>query len=123
MMAHFWIDSRPFFVELWRRIEQHRIPNIRTKTEACRSIGCSTRWAQLIVAGKAGDSNKHKTSKARTLGADAPKLQSDEDYADDIARYASNRLQLLMARDWPRCREVCASLEEFFAEVPARRKS
>src|ERR1700741_2056412 len=33
-VTHFWIDAGPFFVELWRRIEQGRIANVRTKEEA-----------------------------------------------------------------------------------------
>jgi len=51
--THFWVQARPFFIELWRRIDENRIPEIRTKTEACRLIGCSLRWAQLIVSGGA----------------------------------------------------------------------
>ena len=108
-VTHFWIDAGPFFVELWRRIEEHRIANVRTKEEACRLLGCSSRWARMIVAGTARDSNKHKA-------------QSDEDFADDIARYASNRLQLLMVRNSPRLSDICTLLEEHFAELSTRRK-
>ena len=111
-VTHFWIDAGPFFVELWRRIEQGDIANIRTKEEASRLIGCSSRWARMIVAGTARDSNKHKATKPR----------SDEDFADDIARYASNRLQLLMVRNSPRLSDICTLLEEHFAELSTRRK-
>jgi hypothetical protein len=122
-VTHFWIDAGPFFVELWRRIEQGRIANIRTKEEASRLIGCSSRWARMIVAGTARDSNKHKATKPRTeVNSGAPKPQSDEDYADDIARYARDRLQLLTARNSPRLPEIRTSLEEHFAEASTRRK-
>ena len=54
--THFWADARPFFVELWKRIEAGRISYIHTKTEACRLIGCSLRWAEKIVADTANGS-------------------------------------------------------------------
>jgi hypothetical protein len=122
-VTHFWIDAGPFFVELWRRIEEHRFANVRTKEEACRLLGCSSRWARMIVAGTARESNKHKATKARTeVSSCAPKQQSDEDFADDIARYARDRLQLLTARNSPRLPEIRTSLEEHFAEASTRRK-
>jgi len=52
-LTHYWADARPFFVELWRRIENKQIADIPTKTEACRLLGISMRWAEKIVEGKA----------------------------------------------------------------------
>jgi hypothetical protein len=81
------------------RAKQGRIANVRTQAEACRAIGCSLRWMQMIIAGTAADSNKHKKT-SRELDA-ATLAQSDDDYANDIARYAQRELQSSMAADWP----------------------
>jgi hypothetical protein len=112
-----WIDERPLFVEVFRRVENDLIPNVRTKADACRLIGCSVRWAEMIVAGTAKDSNKYKAKKTReecevrsgTLAA-----VSDEKLISDILRYADRRLQRLMAEDWSRYRTVCELLENLF---------
>jgi hypothetical protein len=92
---HFWIDAQPFFVELWRRVEAHQIPGIRTKAEACRHAGCSERWGQMLVAGTAKDSNKHKANRKRTECevSSRPHALSDNDYVDAIARYAEAKLE------------------------------
>ena len=128
-LAHFWADSQPFFAELWRRVETHRFPGIRTKTELCGQIGCSLRWAEMIVAGTAKDSNRHKAKETRRksevsscsqLGSCARGHRTDEDYADAIGRYADRTLQRLMARDWRRFQDVCKRLEEFFSKPPAQ---
>jgi hypothetical protein len=126
-MAHFWLDARPFFVELWRRVETHRFPGIRTKTEACRQIGCSLRWAEMIIADTAKDSNRHKAKGTRKksevtsdseLSSCAREHRTDEDCADGIARYADRTLQQLMVRDWPRFQDACRRLAEFFSKPP-----
>jgi hypothetical protein len=67
-LVHFWADVRPFFVELWRRIENKQIADIPTKTEACRLIGCSVRWAERIVAGTA----RKRTADHQALDTSAP---------------------------------------------------
>jgi hypothetical protein len=41
-------DAGASFTELWRRTEEGQLPD--TKTEICRFIGCSLRWAEEIVA-------------------------------------------------------------------------
>jgi hypothetical protein len=105
-----WIKSRKWFNEFLERVKQGRIPNVRTQAEACRAIGCSLRWMQMIIAGTAADSNKHK--KTRREVDVAALAQSDEDYANDIARYAQRKLQLLMTQDPPRFSEIYQLLEE-----------
>jgi hypothetical protein len=110
-----WIDERPLFVEVFRRVENHLIPNVRTKADACRLIGCTTRWAEMIVGGFAKDSNKaKKTRKECEVSSGALAAVSDEALISDILRYADRRLQRLMAEDWSRYRTVCELLENFF---------
>jgi hypothetical protein len=112
-----WIDERPLFVEVFRRVENHLIPNVRTKADACRLIGCSVRWAEMIVAGTARDSNKHKAKKTRKeceVSSGALAAISDEALISDILRYADRRLRLLMTEYWSRYRTVCELLENFF---------
>src|ERR1700720_698355 len=55
---HYLVDSQPFFQELWQRIEDGRIS--LTKTQACKSIGCSLRGAEKIIDGSARDSKREK---------------------------------------------------------------
>jgi hypothetical protein len=115
-VKHFWIDVQPFFVELWRRVEAHQVPGIRTKAEACQRIGCSVRWAQMIVTGTAKDSNKHKAKETRTEREESshPHALSDNDYVDLIARYADAKLELVRS---DRFREICNLLRESFHEA------
>ena len=47
--AHFWVDARPFFRELWQRINSGKLR--MSKTEVCRRIGCTPQWANAIVSG------------------------------------------------------------------------
>ena len=51
--VHFWVDAGPFFIELWKRIEEGRMRGIHTKTQAAQLIGVSMRWIQKIIAGTA----------------------------------------------------------------------
>jgi hypothetical protein len=112
-----WIQSRKCFVEAFERAKQRRIPGVRTQADLCRLIGCSVRWAQLILAGTAVDSNKHKANKLhRALDPVTAKSKRDEDYANDIARYAQCKLQVLMAQEWKRYQDICGLLERYFAE-------
>lgn len=121
--GHYWADARPVFVELWRRIERHRIPGIRTKTQACQVIGCSLGWAEMIVSGRAEHSNANKSAKSLKNSTGAVEAWGDEAYVDDIARYANRKLQSVMARDWPRFQEICGLLEQHFADSSARRNA
>jgi len=99
-------ELRPFFVELWRRINKRRIPNIRTKLQASQLIGCSVRWLQAIVAGK--------TSKPKK--AERPEL-TDEQLAFDIGRYVYEKLQKLMSQDRNRGRRLYSRLADYFERV------
>jgi len=117
--SHFLIDARPFFVELWWRIEARRIAGIRTKTEACRHIGCSLRWAEMVIAGTAKDSNKHKAKAMRKECEVSSRTEAltDSDYADAIARYADNKLEPVKSVEWGRFQEICTMLEQSFAQA------
>ena len=117
--THFWADAQPFFVELWKRIEEGRISYIHTKTEACRLIGCSLRWAEKIVAGTAKSSNSSKTNKekAEFKGASQTPERSKQEYFDDITGYAEKQLQPLVARgEWKRYSNICMLLKKHFAD-------
>jgi hypothetical protein len=117
--THFWADAQPFFVELWKRIEEGRISYIHTKTEACRLIGCSLRWAEKIVAGTAKGSNSSKTTKGNTEFEGEPQTpeRSNQDYVDDITGYAEKQLQPLVARgEWKRYSNICMLLKKHFAD-------
>jgi hypothetical protein len=116
--SHCWIDARPFFVEVKRRVKRHLIPGVRTLREAWAQIGCSDSWARRVVAGTAHLSNKHKRTKTHssdqgsTIGARS--TRTDKDYADAIVRFAIRILQPLMVRDRVRFEQICIELEEFF---------
>jgi len=83
----YYKDMQPFFVELWREIENLELPEIHnSKTQACQIIGCSMRWAQKIVAGTAEDSNKGKARKREApFEVNSPDLELPTGMAEDIA--------------------------------------
>ena|SRR5437868_1723042 len=119
--AHFWVDARPYFIELWRRIEENRVPEIRTKTEACRLIGCSLRWGQLIVSGGAMKKAKRGAKEVK-LGPETHskevELRTTQEYVADITAYTGRQLQSLWARsEWTRCRNIYRLLAKYFADV------
>jgi hypothetical protein len=117
-----WIDAQPFFQEVFRRVENHLIPGVRTKADACRQIGCSVRWAEMIVAGTAKESNKSKANKKRIeceVSSHAQPAPSAEEVMSNILRYADNKLRLLASENWDRYRSVCELLENFFAGLAA----
>ena len=117
LYTHFWADAQPFFVELWKRIEEGRISYIHTKTEACRLIGCSLRWAEKIVAGTAKSSKKNRLN-TKSEGTRQGLERSNQDYIADITGYAEKKLQPLVAQgEWTRYSNVCKLLESFFAEA------
>ena len=100
---HYLADFHPFFFELWKRIKDGRIPNIRTKTEACRRIGCSLRWAEEIVAGTAHDPKRS-----------AKPEPTDDDIALEISQYADETLSLVNAEDGVLYKEICERLATHF---------
>lgn len=100
---HYLTELRPFFIELWHRIEARSIPNIRTKTEACRLIGCSLRWAEEIVAGTAHDPK-----------SSAKPEPTDDEIALEISRYADDTLSVVKAEDWGLYQEICERLARHF---------
>jgi hypothetical protein len=116
--SHYLKDARPFFIEVKRRVQQHRLPGIRTLKEAWDQVGCSDRWARMIVAGTAHLSNKHKRTETDSPGQGsgpvARKTRTDPDYADAIVRFAIRLLQPLMVRNRNRFDQICIDLEEFF---------
>lgn len=118
-LSKFWADAQPFFVELWRRIEEGSI--VRTKTEACRLIGCSLRWAEMIVAGTAKGHNRRKANEEKTEfegTSQTLELRSNQDYVVDITSYAEKKLQPLVAQgELNRYSNICRLLEKFFADT------
>ena len=116
------VDLRPVICEVSRRVKRHQIPGIRTQTELCARLGCSRRWLELIVSGDWKYSNRHKAkgaTKHAGLGG-AAKLQSDDEFANDIARFAAKKLDPLVIHDWPRSRAVCKLLQDSFAGAAQR---
>jgi hypothetical protein len=111
-LVHFWADVRPFFVEFWRRIENKQIADIPTKSEACRLLGLSLRWAERIVSGTA--KKKAVNRESLDISAPPPHLFTNEEYATDIAGYASRQLQPLAAPHPKRYQHICRSLAEHF---------
>jgi hypothetical protein len=116
--CHYWIDARPFFIEVKGRVKQHRIAGVRTLKEAWARVGCSDSWARRIVAGTAHLSNKHKRAETDSPGQGsgpvARKTRTDPDYADSIVFFAIRLLQPLMVRNRKRFVQICIDLEEFF---------
>ena len=100
---HYLADFQPFFLELWKRIEARSIPNIPTKREACRLIGCSLRWAEEIVAGTAHDPK-------RALKPEP----TDKEIALEINRYADETLSVVKAEDRILYLEICGRLANHF---------
>lgn len=121
---HYWVDARPFFVELWDRIERKKIPEVPTKTAACKEIGCTLRWAEAIVAGTAKDSNAPKANGERSAcevtSHDRSKW-SNRDYFNHITSHAISMLDTFTADDPGKRSLVCLDLERLFAEAAAVR--
>jgi hypothetical protein len=116
-----WIKCAKCFREAFKRAKQGRIPGARTQAEVCRLIGCSIRWAQMVIAGTAADSNRHKASNTNhERGSGTAKPKSDAAYVYEITRYAQDLLQLLMIQDPQRFREICRLLASSFTEAARR---
>jgi hypothetical protein len=119
--AHFWADARPFFVELWKRIENHEMPEVQnSKTEACKRIGCSIRWAQMIVRGTAKDSNAGKAREKKIKGevtSPSQELLTDDEYVAQVLKLGFATLKPLLRDNWERYRAICAELSEQYYEA------
>jgi hypothetical protein len=50
-----WSQCAKYFREAYKRAKQGRIPGVRTQADLCRSIGCSVRWLQMVMAGTAAE--------------------------------------------------------------------
>lgn len=135
---YYWIQARPFFRELWRRLEEGLVPGIRTKVEACERIGCSIRWAQMIVSGYAEKRNQKKpvtppecagsSLPTQSLAADeqpvedaessrGDRILKAEDYVIDIQRFAYRKLRKVREHQWDRYRNVCRILAADFRQA------
>jgi hypothetical protein len=117
-----WSEVPKYFVRIFKRAKQGRIPGVRTQADVCRLIGCSVTWARMIMNGTAADSNKHNKANSTNheRGPGTAKAKSDTDYANDITRYAQHELQLLMIQDPQRFREICRLLASSFTEAARR---
>lgn len=58
------MDARPYFVELWRRINQGELK--MSKAEACRRIECTPQWVNAIISGRA-DERREQREEAKEL--------------------------------------------------------
>ena len=121
--AHFWVDARPFFQELWHRIEVGEIPHMN-KTKACERIGCTRQWANAIVSGRA---DERRTAHAQANGAKSGNLVSavnasaalptNEEFIHEILKRAFANLEPLLSEHWDRYRTICEELAKHFAEA------
>lgn len=134
----YWVNARPFFLELWRRLEDGLVPEIRTKAEVCERIGCSIRWAQMIVSGYAEtrDQKKpgnppicegsslatqpHSADQQPVKHAGSSRLDrilTAEEYVLDIQRFAFRKLRKVREQRLDRYRNVCGILAEDFRQA------
>jgi hypothetical protein len=120
--VHFWVDARPFFQELWRRINAGTLH--MNKSEACRRIGCTRQWANAIVSGRADESRRVRTqakqAKSGTLisaVSASEALLTNEEYVHEIRELAFAKLKPLLAGQWDRYRSICGELAKHFDEA------
>ena len=120
--AHFWVDARPFFQELWHRIKVGKLQ--MSKTQACRRIGCTRQWANAIVSGRADEHRSQRTAAKGAKGGNllsAPStsaaLPTNEEYVHEITRQAFAKLAPLRGAYWDRYRAICEELSKEFAEA------
>jgi hypothetical protein len=120
--AHFWVDARPFFKELWQRINSGQMH--MNKTEACRRIGCTRQWANAIVSGRADERRSQhaqaKQAKGGTLISavnEVAALPTDEEFVHEIRELAFAKLAPLLKESWERYRTICAELAKHFTEA------
>jgi hypothetical protein len=120
--AHFWVDARPFFQELWHRINVGKLE--MSKKEACRRIGCTRQWANSIVSGRADERRtvRAEAKKAKggnlvsTVSTSAP-LPTNEEFVREILKYTFNKLIPLLGDHWDRYRAICGELAKHFDEA------
>ena len=106
--GHFWADGRPFFGELWARIESKDFPY--NKREACDRIGLSVRWAQKIIAGTARPLGSRKNP--------VPEDWANNDYFVAITHCAEKTLRPLIANgEQHRYPNIYQLVRERFAEM------
>jgi hypothetical protein len=125
--AHFWADARPFFLELWRRIEAGEFHI--TKTAACQRIGCTRQWANAIVSGRADEergvratAKQAKTGKLVSAVSASTPILTDDEYVDEISKHAFAKLEpLLQSNNWERYRTICKELATHELSGPAWR--
>ena len=120
--AHFWVDARPFFRELWHRINAGKLE--MSKKEACRRIGCTRQWANAIVSGRADKRRSDRAQAKATKGGNlvstvnpSTALPTDEEYVHEILKETFDKLTPLLANHWERYRTICAELAKQFAEA------
>jgi hypothetical protein len=118
---HYWVDCGPFFVEMWKRIEEKRFGEIRTKREACTLIGCSPRWAQYIIAGTAKKKGGNTADgAAQPTYATSPKcaFRTNAEYLANIRSYAERQLKSLWVRgESRRSRNIYSLLAQHFSDA------
>ena len=121
--VHFWVDARPFFRELWHRIDVGKIPHMN-KTKACQRIGCTRQWANAIVSGRAderrmvrADAKKAKGGNLVSTVSTSAALPTDEEFVHQIMKQAFDKLAPLLKDHWERYRAICKELAEHFDEA------
>jgi hypothetical protein len=96
------------------------MPDVQnSKTEACERIGCSMRWAQMIVRGTAKDSNaaraKEKEIKDEFTSRQEPLTKNE--YVSAVLKFGFEMIQPLHRDNWELYREICAELAKQFYEA------
>jgi hypothetical protein len=118
--AHYWAEARPFFQEIWKRIDSGKLK--MSKSEACRQIGCSRQWANAIVSGRADEerakAKQAKTGKKLSAVTASTELLTDDEYINEISKHAFATLEpLLQSNNWERYRTICDELAKQFREA------
>jgi len=110
---HYLVDLRPFFQELWQRIEDGRIS--MTKTQACKSVGCSLRWGERIVDGSAKDSRRAKRETAELESAPSLAQCTIPEFVRSVTRYAEMKVKPLLDQgERDRCRKIYLLAADYF---------
>jgi hypothetical protein len=120
--AHFWVDARPFFQELWKRINDGKLH--MNKSEACRRIGCTRQWANEIVSGRADERRMVRAEAKVAKGGNSVStvststaLLTDEEYIREILTASFKKLAPLLKDHWDQYRAICEELAKQFAEA------
>ena len=124
--AHFWVDARPFFQELWKRINDGKLH--MNKSEACRRIGCTRQWANEIVSGRADERRMVRAEAKKAKGGNlvstlsaSTGLPTNEEYVDEILNEVFAKLAPLRGDHWDRYCAICEELAKQFAEASKTR--